>query len=166
MDYTQPRTTEHAWRTVNHVVAAVCITMMAAVPGLLVPRAIEVWYPTLVHPSFTPPNWLFGPVWTLLYWLMGISAGLVWSQQDRFAVKGALVLYGAQLVLNASWTLVFFGLHAPLAALVVIVALLVLIGLTIRAFFPIHRSAAWMLGPYLLWTVFAAVLNAAYVWLN
>lgn len=166
MDHTQADTTHDTWRTVTHVVVAVCITMLAALPGLLVPEAILGWYSTLVHPSFAPPNWLFGPVWTLLYWSMGISAGLVWSRQDSVLVKGALALYGAQLLLNASWTLVFFGLHAPFAALVVIIGLLVLIGLTIRAFFGIHRTAAWMLVPYLLWTAFATVLNGAYVWLN
>jgi tryptophan-rich sensory protein len=166
MDHTQARTTNDTWRTVTHVVVAVCITLLAALPGLLVPEAIQGWYSNLVRPSFAPPNWLFGPVWTLLYWMMGISAGLVWTRKERFVVKGALALYGAQLLLNASWTLVFFGLHVPLAALIVIVALLVLIGLTMRAFFGIHRMAAWLLLPYLLWTAFATVLNAAYVWLN
>lgn len=166
MEYAQSRTTQDTWRTVTHVVVAVCITMIAAVPGLLSPQAIEAWYPTLVHPSFTPPNWLFGPVWTLLYWLMGIAAGLVWSRQNNAAVRGALVLYGGQLLLNASWTLVFFGLHAPLAALVVIVALLALIVMTAQAFFRINRTAGWLLVPYLLWVSFATVLNASYVWLN
>lgn len=155
-----------AWSTVIRVIAAVCITMLAALPGLLVPEATQSWYTTLVRPSFAPPDRLFAPVWSVLYLLMGISAGLVWSRPDRGKVKDALMLYGAQLLLNASWTVVFFGLHAPLSALGVIILLLMLIALTIRSFFPIHRTAAWMLVPYLLWVAFATVLNAAYVLLN
>ena len=149
-----------------HVVVAICLTMLAALPGLLVPESIEGWYSTLIRPSFAPPDRLFGPVWTVLYWLMGISAGLVWSRPERDEVKSALMLFGAQLLLNASWTVVFFGLHAPLFALGVIILLLVLIAMTMRAFFPIHRIAAWLLVPYLLWVAFATALNAAYVVLN
>lgn len=166
MDYTQSRTTQDTWRTVTVVVVAVCITMIAAVPALLVPEAIREWYTTLEHPSFAPPNGLFAPVWMALYWMMGIAAGLVWATQNNAAVRGALVLYGMQLMLNAAWTLFFFGLHAPLGALVVILVLLALIILTVRTFFPIHRTAGWLLVPYLLWVAFATVLNAAYVWLN
>jgi len=166
MNHTHVQVATFTWRTVSRVVVAVCITMVAAVPGLLVPEAVQGWYGTLVHPSFAPPDRLFGPVWTVLYWMMGIAAGLVWSRRNNAAVRGALVLYGAQLFLNASWTLVFFGLHAPLAALVVIMALLVLITSTMRAFFPINRTAGWLLVPYLLWVSFATALNASYVWLN
>ena len=154
------------WPLAIHLIIAVCITMTAALPGLLVPEALQGWFATLVHPSFAPPNWVFGPVWTFLYWLMGIAAGLVWVQQGRMPVKQALTLYGSQLVLNSAWTLIFFGMHSPTAALVVIVALLLMILLTMRSFFPIHRSAAWMMLPYLLWVAFATILNAAYVWLN
>ncbi len=166
MDHIQDITEKNTLRVVTHVTVAVCLTMIAAVPGLLVPQAIEGWFSMLVRPSFAPPDWLFGPVWTLLYWLMGIAAGLVWAQPEGATRKRALILYTAQLFLNASWTLVFFGLHATFAALLVIGALLILIVLTMRAFFPVHRTAAWLLLPYLLWVAFATALNAAYVWLN
>ncbi|MEO8068297.1 MAG: TspO/MBR family protein [Flavobacteriales bacterium] len=148
------------------ILAAVVLTFLAALPGALTSEAVDGWFSTLDRPAFAPPNAVFGPVWTALYVMMGIAAGLVWAAGWRAPVKSALLLYCGQLVLNASWTIVFFGLHAPLAALFVIVALLVMICLTMRAFFPVHPLAGWLLSPYLGWVVFATMLNAGYVYLN
>lgn len=129
--------------------------------------AIPTWYATLNKPFFAPPNWIFGPVWTLLYFLMGVSFFLIWRQGWK---KKKLVIarnyFLAQLGLNFIWTPIFFGLRAPLFGLLVIVALWVLILLTMKKFYPLSRIACYLLIPYLLWVSFATLLNAAIVVLN
>ena len=125
------------------------------------------WYAGLNKPSWQPPAWLFGPVWTLLYVLMGIALYLVW--RTGLAAKGvklAIALFLVQLVLNALWSFAFFGAESPLAGLVVIVALWAMIAATIAAFAPVSRAAAALLVPYILWVSFATVLNAAIYLLN
>lgn len=122
------------------------------------------WYADLAKPAWTPPNWLFGPVWTLLYLLIGISGWLLWKSRDES--KTALILWGAQLVLNASWSWIFFGLRAPGVALVEILVLLLAIAATVAAAFRSRPLAAWLLVPYLSWVAFAAALNAAIWYLN
>jgi tryptophan-rich sensory protein len=125
------------------------------------------WYAGLNKPSWQPPAWLFGPVWTLLYVLMGIALYLVW--RTGLAAKGvkvALAVFLAQLVLNALWSFAFFGAESPLAGLVVIVALWAMIAATIAAFAPVSRAAAALLVPYILWVSFATILNAAIYLLN
>lgn len=129
------------------------------------------WYLTLVKPSFNPPGWIFGPVWITLYTLMAIAAWRVWRAGAKGAapsgaVRGALLAFGAQLLLNAAWTPIFFGAGQLLIALGVILAMLGFIGLTIKRFGPIDRLAAGLLVPYLLWVSFATVLNASIWWLN
>ncbi len=140
--------------------------LVGILSALIVPTAQSAWFQALEKPFFNPPNWLFGPVWTLLYAFMGVAAYLVWRQRDRLRqpVRQALLLFAGQLALNAAWTPVFFGLQAVGAALVVIVLLDVALALTIRAFFPLSRTAGWLLVPYLAWVLFATVLNAA-IWL-
>lgn len=127
---------------------------------------ISTWYATLDKPFFSPPNWLFGPVWTLLYLLMGLSLYLVWAADYEKTKKPAFVAFGLQLVLNALWSLVFFGLHAPWAGVVVIVLLLASIVATARLFWPISKPAAYLLFPYILWVGFATLLNIAVAVLN
>jgi benzodiazapine receptor len=128
---------------------------------------ITTWYAALQKPFFSPPNWLFGPVWTLLYIMMGVAAYLVWRRGfERPEVKRALGWYVVQLILNCAWSLVFFGLKSPLGGLIIIVALWVLIYLTMRRFFKISQPAGWLLLPYLLWVSFATVLNLALLMLN
>ena len=125
------------------------------------------WYAGLNKPSWQPPAWLFGPVWTLLYVLMGIALYLVW--RAGLAAKGvklALAIFFVQLVLNALWSFAFFGAESPLAGLVVIVALWAMIAATIAAFAPVSRAAAVLLVPYILWVSFATILNAAIYLLN
>lgn len=121
---------------------------------------LEGWYLNLEKPFFTPPNWLFGPVWTILYILMGISAGIVWSKGSYHKwVQTALYHFGFQLLLNGFWSLLFFGLQEPFWALLNIIALFVVIILTIQWFRVIDKSAAWLLIPYAVWVLYAAVLN-------
>ncbi|MEM1041892.1 MAG: TspO/MBR family protein [Bacteroidota bacterium] len=122
------------------------------------------WYDGLTKPPFNPPNWLFGPVWTTLYAMMGVSAYLVWREdRNRSEVRVALGLFAAQLVLNGIWTPVFFGAESIVGGAVVILALWVALVLTMRAVFRVSRPAGWLLVPYLLWVSFAAVLNLS-IW--
>lgn len=121
-------------------------------------RAIPTWYATLAKPAFSPPNWVFGPVWTTLYALMGIAAFLVW-QQPHTERRRALWLFGIQLVLNGLWSAIFFGLRSPAGALFVIVALWWAILATMVTFSRISKPAALLLLPYLLWVTFATYLN-------
>jgi benzodiazapine receptor len=129
--------------------------------------AIPSWYVTLNKPFFTPPNWLFAPVWITLYTLMGVAAFLIWRQgfQNR-QVQRALSIFGVQLILNALWSAAFFGLQSPLAGLIVIVILWLAIVLTILKFFPISKTAGLLIMPYILWVSFAVVINVAIVLLN
>jgi benzodiazapine receptor len=128
---------------------------------------IPGWYASLEKPSFNPPSWLFGPVWTALYILMGIALYLVWRKGlAARGVKVALLVFLLQLVLNAFWSFAFFGAQSPLAGLVVIIALWATIVATIAAFAPLSRGAAVLLVPYILWVSFAAILNTSIYFLN
>ncbi len=129
--------------------------------------AIPTWYATLNKPFFAPPNWLFGPVWTLLYFMMGVSFFLIWKQGlQKKKIKTASMYFLAQLALNFIWSPIFFGFRAPLFALVVIVAMWAMIVMTMKKFYPLSRFAFYLLVPYLLWVSFATLLNAAIVLLN
>jgi len=129
------------------------------VPAILTAEDVATWYPTLVRPDFTPPDSLFGPVWTTLYLLMGVALYLVWRSDRGRVRRVALAAFGVQLVLNAAWSLVFFGSRAIFGGLVVIVALLAVILATMALFARIDRRAAALLVPYLLWVGFATALN-------
>jgi benzodiazapine receptor len=137
--------------------------LVGTVSGAVTSNSIRTWYATLVAPPGTPPNWLFAPVWTVLFILMGVSAWLVWCQPLH---RPALRLWGWQLAVNALWSQAFFGLHSTLLGLAVIFPMLLLIALTIRAFNRIHRLAALMLVPYLVWSGYATYLNLGFWWLN
>ncbi|SIS41669.1 TspO and MBR related proteins [Zobellia uliginosa] len=122
--------------------------------------SVNDWFTTLNKPSFNPPSWLFAPVWTVLYIMMGVAAGIVWAKGFyHLWVKTALYHFGFQLLLNAAWSIVFFGLKEPLWALLVIIALVIVLSLTIKWFKVVSKTAAWLLVPYLLWVCFATVLN-------
>jgi tryptophan-rich sensory protein len=144
-----------------YIVIAVTICLLIGfLAGFATQSSVGTWYATLNKPSFNPPNWLFGPVWTLLYILMGIAAGLVWAKGFYHVwVKTALYYFGFQLLFNALWSIVFFGFQEPFWALLVILVLLILILLTIKWFKIVSRPAAYLLLPYLLWVSFAMVLN-------
>lgn len=131
--------------------------------------SIPTWYASLNKPFFNPPNWLFGPVWTTLYILMGIAAYLIWEKLDKKnigKVKNALTIFAVQLVLNSLWSIVFFGFKSPWYAFVVILLLWYAIFLTITKFSKIDKRAGWLLIPYLAWVSFASVLNFAIAWIN
>jgi benzodiazapine receptor len=154
------------WKEIGLTLLFILVCQLAGAIGSLATQAsLSTWYEALAKPSFNPPSWVFAPVWTTLYTLMGIAAYLVWRRGwHRQDVKRALGVFAVQLVLNAAWSLVFFGLQAPLGGLVVIVLLLAAIVLTMRAFFPLSRTAGWLLVPYVLWVAFATVLNGS-IWL-
>jgi tryptophan-rich sensory protein len=130
--------------------------------GYFTARGIPDWYSNLKKPPFNPPSWVFTPVWTILYVMMGISAYLVYEKKEKKR-KTALLLFAAQLFLNFWWTILFFTFRSPLAAFIEIIALLLTIVMTIVAFWPISKKAAILLLPYLLWVCFASVLNYS-VW--
>ena len=129
--------------------------------------SIPTWYQTLQKPPFSPPNWIFGPVWTILYFLMGVVAYLIWVKGlEKKAVKTALKFFLAQLLFNFFWSLLFFGLHSPILGLIDILILWALILITIIKFSKISKTAAYLLVPYLLWVSFATILNLSIVLLN
>lgn len=134
--------------------------------GLFTARSVGTWYLTLQKPEFTPPGWLFGPVWTLLYLLMGLSLYLIWNARNTGMKKTAIVLFTVQLILNVSWSLAFFGMQSIIGGLTIIVALWLAIVSTIYRFQQISRPAAGMLLPYLVWVSFASILNFALWRLN
>ncbi len=159
----QVRRRSKAWELLA-LVAWVALSFSASIPGVVwMPGD---WYAGLNKPSWNPPNWVFGPVWTTLYLLMGVSAWRVWRRTDFTQGRGAIGWFLAQLALNATWTPVFFGLHEPGWALLVIVALCLAIVATMRAFRRHDRPAAALLIPYLAWVGFAAFLNGALWRLN
>ena len=144
----------------------VCLTV-GFLAGQVTQISGNTWYPTLKKPFFTPPGWLFAPVWTLLYLLMGIAVGRVWSYgiQHRW-VKTAVYYFGLQLLVNGLWSLIFFGLKNPIGALVVIGVLLYMIVRTLQQFRSVDLLATRLLYPYLIWVCFATFLNAGIVFLN
>ena len=138
-----------------------CLLVGAA--GALTVTNVDTWYMSLQRPPGTPPNWVFGPVWTLLYALMGLAAWLVWQRPGH---RKALRLWGWQLALNAAWAPAFFGWRQTALGLLVILVLLVAICLTIAAFARLRPAASLLLVPYLAWTCYALYLNAGFWWLN
>ena len=154
--------------TIIKFIVAIGVCQLAGFVGsLFTTPSIPTWYAALRKPSFNPPNWIFGPVWTTLFVLMGIAAFIVWNKGlDRKGVKAALLLFIIQLLLNMLWSYLFFTLHSPLYAFVEIIILWLAILLTMVKFFPISRAAGYLLLPYILWVSFAAVLNFTLFRLN
>lgn len=138
------------------------VIAVATLGGLATATGVDTWYRAIPKPSWTPPDALFGPVWTALYAANAVAAWRVWLAAGPWA-RGALTLFGAQLALNLGWSVLFFGLRSPTIALVDIVVLLGLILATIVAFARHDRLAALLLVPYLAWVAFAGALNAAIV---
>lgn len=121
---------------------------------------IPNWYMTLNKPELAPPNWIFGPVWTTLFVLMGIALYIVWKQGiDRKDVKIALYIFGTQLILNVLWSIIFFGLENPGSAFIEIISLWISILLSIIYFYRINKTAGYLLIPYITWVSFASYLN-------
>jgi translocator protein len=139
---------------------AVCF-VVAGIGGAVTRTSVETWYPTLARPAFTPPDWVFGPVWTVLYAMMALAAWLVWR---RIGWQGsALLLFFVQLALNLLWSILFFGLQLVGLALVDIVVLVIVIALTTIAFWWVDRRAGLLFVPYGIWVAYAGILNGA-IW--
>jgi benzodiazapine receptor len=152
---------------VGLIVAVAIPLVVGAIGGIATSSSVSSWYPGLLKPSWNPPNWLFGPVWTALYILMGVAAWLVWrAGVGAPGVRGALTLFGAQLLLNLGWSVVFFGLRRIGWALVEIGVTWVFIMATMVAFYRVRPAAGWLLLPYQLWASFAMLLNGTIWWLN
>jgi len=154
------------------VIAIVVSEMAGAIGALFTTPSIAGWYAGIVKPALNPPAWVFGPVWTALFALMGIAAFLIWREYDKLTlseveglvkrkkqIKIALGIFLGQLVLNTLWSIIFFGLHSSGGALIEIVFLWLTILATIIAFAKISKPAAWLLLPYILWVSFAMYLN-------
>ncbi len=148
-------------KTSLKLIFAIIISELAGIVGsLLTFSSIPTWYVTVVKPSFSPPNWIFGPVWTTLYALMGVALFLVWQKGfARKDVKVAIALFSIQLMLNACWSIIFFGNHNIGGAFLEIIFLWIAIVATIISFFKISRPAGYLLLPYIAWVSFAAFLN-------
>ena len=149
------------------LVASVILCQMAGFLGsLFTTPAIPTWYATLKKPFFTPPNWIFSPVWISLFILMGISLFFVWRRQGHPQFKKALIFFFVQLILNVLWSLAFFGLRLPLLGFIDIILLWIAILLTILHFLKVSKFAGVLLVPYLLWVSFATLLNLSLWILN
>ena len=147
------------------IVAIVVCEAIGGIGSIFTIGAVSTWYASLQKPWFTPPNWLFGPVWVTLFLLMGISLYLLWTHADKNSIrKKALILFGVQLALNELWTLLFFGLRQYFLGLIDIIVLWVAIGLTIVESYRVRKLAGLVLVPYIAWVTIATLLNY-YVWL-
>ncbi len=139
---------------------------IGAIAGIFTARAIPEWYATLNQPSFNPPNWIFGPVWTMLYLIMGISFFLIWKLESGKERNQAIVIFLVQLLLNFGWSFCFFYFKMIGIALIEILLLWSTIVLMLTRFYKLKPLAAYLNIPYLLWVTFATMLNAAYFYLN
>lgn len=147
----------------NNILPLVLSILIAQTAGIIgsffTVSSVGSWYKTLAKPSWNPPSWVFGPVWITLYTLMGLAAFFIWKNRKHPYAKKALLFYGIQLVLNAWWSILFFGLKNPGIALIDIIILLVMMIITTLYFWKVERKAAWMMLPYIAWVGFATVLN-------
>ncbi len=146
------------------LISILIVFSIGFIGSLFTTPSITTWYAFINKPLFSPPNWIFAPVWILLYILMGISAFLIWKKRDNLKTKQALIFYGIQLVLNALWSIIFFGMHNPGLALLEIIILWLFILITLIKFYKINKTAGLIFIPYLLWVSFASILNYA-IWI-
>ncbi|MFH1712476.1 MAG: TspO/MBR family protein [Patescibacteria group bacterium] len=150
------------WKLALAILVCLCAGIIGSV---FTGDSVDTWYVTLVKPSFNPPGWVFGPVWTLLYIMMGISFYLIWINDAKKKIS-AYGFFTVQLLLNASWSIIFFGLQNVEAAMVNITFLWIAIIVTIVRFYQLDKKAAYLLIPYLCWVTFASILNYAIMQLN
>lgn len=146
----------------------VCVLLCAGLgfaSGFSTANEINGWYSQIQKPSWNPPNWIFGPVWTSLYILMGIAAGIVWNSKDDEKVR-ALLLFILQFMFNLAWSYIFFARHEIGMAFAEIIIMLLLIILTTISFFRVKKIAGYLMVPYILWVSFATCLNGAIWMLN
>lgn len=143
-------------KIIKFTISIIIPFIVAAIGGFFTSTSVSSWYLDLNKPGFNPPSWIFGPVWTILYFMMGVSLYLVWTKGFN---KIAFIIFGIQLGLNLLWSILFFGLQIPMIAFIEIVILWVSILITIIYFYTIIPLSAYLLIPYLLWVSFAAILN-------
>lgn len=149
------------------IISILACFLAAYIGSVFTTPSISTWYASLNKPFFNPPNWIFGPVWTLLYLMMALALYIIWDNgMEKAENKQALGIFAVQLALNSLWSIAFFGWHSPLAGLVIIVLLWSAIFMTIQRFNKISRTAGWLLVPYIAWVSFAAILNFMIFWLN
>lgn len=148
------------------ILCTLAIVALGTISGLSTASQITTWYAELNKPSWNPPSWIFAPMWTTLYIMMGIAFARVWHTAPSKARNTAMGLFVVQLLLNLIWTPVFFGMHQIGIALIIIITLAILIVLTIRLFMKIDNIAGYLLIPYLLWVSFASFLNFTIYQLN
>lgn len=155
-------------KSILKLIVSIAICQSAGLIGtVFTVSSIENWYNLLNQPSFRPPNWLFGPVWTTLYTMMGISLYWIWIKgTKKKEVRGALKLFAVHLALNATWSIVFFGMNNIPLSLVNIIILWILIVMVMIKFYKIDKKASWILLPYLAWVSFATILNFSIFLLN
>ena len=150
------------------LIFSIIICQLAGIIGsFFTASSISSWYLTLEKPFFNPPNWIFGPVWVILYFLMAISLYIVWNKGIKTKQsKLAISFFAIQLVLNSLWSIIFFGLKSPFFAFICILFLLLAILLTMNSFYKISKTAFYLLFLYVLWVIFATILNFAIYYLN
>lgn len=156
----------HRTRVFALIAFMVLCLMISAIGGAVTATSVNDWYAALEKPFFNPPDWLFGPVWTVIYFLIALSGWRVWLRHGIANAKGPFAVYGAQLAANLAWSFLFFGAQSPLLALIDSVLLLALVIANCRIFFIRDRLAGIMLVPYCLWVAYATLLNAAIWHLN
>ena len=152
--------------TLKFLISILLPLSLGAIAGMFTSQSVPEWYATLNRPSFNPPNWIFGPVWTTLYILMGISFFLIWKQEASKVRNRAILIFLLQLVLNFAWSFIFFYFNMIGLALVEIILLWISIVMMLVVFYKIKPLASYINIPYLLWVTFATVLNASYYFLN
>ena len=153
-------------KSLKLIIAIVLPLAIGGFSGFLTANAIGTWYTTLIQPSFNPPNWVFGPVWSTLYLLMVISFYRIWCLPISKERTDAMMVFGVQIILNFFWSLIFFKWHFIGLALMEIIVMWMMIATMIHLFRKLDTVAGWMNVPYLLWVTFASVLNGAYFILN
>ncbi len=155
-------------KSVKIIISIVVCVLVGFLSGFATQSSVTTWFLTIEKPFFNPPSWVFAPVWTILYIMMGWAFGLIWSNyyKGNYDVKGAMLIFGIQLLLNALWSVLFFGLCNPLLAFIGILLLWLSIFETIKVFKPIDGLASKLLYPYLAWVSFATILNGSIWWLN
>jgi translocator protein len=154
-------------KVTKFLLAVIGCELVGIITTPITTQAIPTWYANLEKPFFSPPNLVFGPLWTILYFLIGTSLFLIWETKEKKKEKTtALTYFAIQLVLNLLWTPIFFGLQSPIFGLITILLLVFFIIRTMQSFMKLSPIAAWLLIPYLLWVSFATLLNASIVFLN
>lgn len=149
---------------ISFVIFILLCFIVEIVGSLWTNETVSTWYPTLIKPSWTPPDWIFGPVWSFLYIMIAVSGWLLYQSEYSHKRTVALILYGAQLALNFIWSFLFFSLRSPSLGLIDILLLCILISLTIIKAWPVRPLASLLLIPYLVWVMYATSLNAG-IWL-